>query len=103
MVPIFSIQAWFSLFFHSSAEYIRAFRELYEAFVLSSFVYYIIELLGGEEQLSLTLRTKDATYGHHGFIFQRIFGVGWQMGRPFLMNCKYGVLQVRGDRTALRR
>lgn len=92
MVPIFSIQAWFSLFFHSAAQYIRAFRELYEAFVLSSFVYYIIELLGGEDQLAVTLRTKDAKYGQHGFIFKHIFGT-WQMGRQFMLNCKYGVLQ----------
>jgi len=92
MVPIFAIQAWFSLFFHSAAQYIRAFRELYEAFVLSSFVYYIIELLGGEDQLAITLRTKDVKYGQHGFIFKHIFGE-WQMGRPFMINCKYGVLQ----------
>jgi len=92
MVPIFSIQAWFSLFFHGAAQYIRAFRELYEAFVLSSFVYYIIELLGGEEELALKLRTKDAKYGRHGFVFRHIFGE-WQMGRPFMINCKYGVLQ----------
>lgn len=76
---------------YSAAQYIRAFRELYEAFVLSSFVYYIIELLGGEEELALKLRTKDAKYGRHG-IFGRIFKE-WQMGRPFMMNCKYGVLQ----------
>ena len=69
----------FSLFFHSAAQYIRAFRELYEAFVLSSFVYYIIELLGGEDQLAITLRTKDVMYGQHGFIFKHIFGE-WQMG-----------------------
>lgn len=92
MVPIFSIQAWFSLFFHSAAGYIQAFRELYEAFVLSSFVYYIIELLGGEEQLALKLRTKDPAYGRHFFPFQFTCGQ-WEMGRQFMMNCKYGVLQ----------
>lgn len=91
MVPIFSIQAWFSLCFHSAAGYIRAFRELYEAFVLASFVYYIIELLGGEEQLALKLRTKDAKHGRHGFLLR--WCGEWQMGRPFMINCKYGVLQ----------
>lgn len=92
MVPIFSIEAWFSLFFHGASGYISAFRELYEAFVLSSFVYYIIELLGGEEQLALTLRTKDANYGKHSIPF-RFVCIEWPMGRPFMMNCKYGVLQ----------
>ncbi|KAL7550412.1 hypothetical protein ACHAWF_013650 [Thalassiosira exigua] len=92
MVPIFSIQAWFSLFFHGAAGYIRAFRELYEAFVLSSFVYYIVELLGGEDQLALTLRTKDPSHGRHVFPFSFLCGQ-WRMGRPFAINCKYGVLQ----------
>ena len=76
----------------SASGYISAFRELYEAFVLSSFVYYIIELLGGEEQLALTLRTKDADYGKHSIPF-RFVCIEWPMGRPFMMNCKYGVLQ----------
>lgn len=92
MVPIFSVEAWFSLFFHAASEYIRAFRELYEAFVLSSFVYYIIELLGGEDQLALKLRVKDAKYGRHGPPF-RFVCREWQMGRAFMTNCKYGVLQ----------
>eukprot|EP00580_Thalassiosira_gravida_P005557 CAMPEP_0201653626 /NCGR_PEP_ID=MMETSP0493-20130528/45082_1 /ASSEMBLY_ACC=CAM_ASM_000838 /TAXON_ID=420259 /ORGANISM="Thalassiosira gravida, Strain GMp14c1" /LENGTH=263 /DNA_ID=CAMNT_0048130163 /DNA_START=55 /DNA_END=842 /DNA_ORIENTATION=- len=92
MVPIFSIQAWFSLFFHSASAYIAAFRELYEAFVLSSFVYYIIELLGGEQTLSQKLVTKPPSHGHHGPIFGHIFRP-WTMGRPFMINCKYGVLQ----------
>ena len=74
-------------------EYIRAFRELYEAFVISSFVYYIIELLGGEDQLALTLRTKDAKYGRHVFIFKYICRE-WQLGRSFMINCKYGVVSL---------
>lgn len=72
-------------------EYIRAARELYEAFVLSSFLYYIIELGGGEEQMMRKLLVKDPQHGRHG-AFGRLFG-SWQMGRPFLTNCKYGVLQ----------
>jgi len=92
MVPIFSIQSWFSLFFHSASPYLTAIRELYEAFVLSSFVYYIIELSGGEDQLANKLRMKDPKLGHHGCLVRSQCG-NWQMGRPFLLNCKYGVLQ----------
>ncbi|KAL3764344.1 hypothetical protein ACHAW5_003480 [Stephanodiscus triporus] len=77
----------------SAAFYIRSFRELYEAFVLSSFLYYIFELLGGEEQLALKLRTRDAKYGRHGLISRFFIKGDWQMGRPFMMNCKFGVLQ----------
>ncbi|KAL3767927.1 hypothetical protein ACHAWO_001823 [Cyclotella atomus] len=92
MVPIFSMEAWFSLFFHEAYEYIGVFRELYEAFVLSSFVYYIIALLGGEDELVTKLRRKDATYGQHPLPFKMFLGE-WKMGRQFMMNCKYGVLQ----------
>ena len=91
MVPIFSIEAWFSLFFHGAYEYIGIFRDLYEAFVLSSFVYYIIELLGGEDELVLKLRRKDASYGEHPIPFKLCLGE-WIMGRQFMMNCKYGVV-----------
>eukprot|EP00984_Skeletonema_dohrnii_P021715 scaffold10904_cov118-Skeletonema_dohrnii-CCMP3373.AAC.2 len=92
MVPIFSIQSWFSLFFHSASPYLTAIRELYEAFVLSSFVYYIIELCGGEDQLANKLRMKDPKLGQHNCLVRSQCG-NWQMGRPFLLNCKYGVLQ----------
>ena len=92
MVPIFSIEAWFSLFFHEAYEYIGVFRELYEAFVLSSFVYYIIALLGGEDELVLKLRRKDAAIGEHPLPFRLCIG-DWRLGREFMMNCKYGVLQ----------
>ena len=86
MVPIFSIQSWFSLFFRGAAPYLIAIRELYEAFALSSFLYYIIELCGGEDELANKLRMKDPKLGQHQY-------GNWQMGRPFLLNCKYGVLQ----------
>ena len=76
---------------HRAYEYIGVFRELYEAFVLSSFVYYIIELLGGEDELVSKLRRKEAKYGKH-----RLPCLGdWTMGRPFMMNCKYGVVRDR--------
>jgi len=72
-------------------EYLRAFRELYEAFAIASFVYYIIELLGGEENLALALRTKNGSYGSHVFVFKLVCKE-WNMGREFMMNCKYGVV-----------
>lgn len=95
MVPIFSIQSWFSLFFNNATFYIRAFREVYEAFVLSSFLYYIFELLGGEDQCIERMSCKDAKYGKHGYIISTLFiSSNWSMGRQFVLNCKYGVLQL---------
>ena len=92
MVPLFSIQSWCSLRFHDSRIYIDAVRDLYEAFVIQSFVYYLIELLGGEDSLIAKLRAKDPHHSHHQSVFSLFFG-SWDMGRPFMLHCKYGVLQ----------
>ena len=92
MVPLYSIQSWCSLRFHDSRIYIDAVRDLYEAFVIQSFVYYLIELLGGEDSLIAKLRAKDPHHSQHQSVFSLFFG-NWEMGRPFLLYCKYGVLQ----------
>ena len=46
MVPIYSIQSWLSLRFHGGRIYIDLLRDLYEAYVIQSFLYYLMELLG---------------------------------------------------------
>jgi hypothetical protein len=46
MVPIYSIQSLLSLRFHNARLYIDLVRDLYEAYVIQSFLYYLIELLG---------------------------------------------------------
>ena len=58
MVPLYSFHSWLSLRFHHSRVYIDAIRDLYEAFVISSFVYYLIELLGGQDSLFRILERK---------------------------------------------
>ena len=90
MVPVYSIQSWCSLRFHAVRIYFDAVRDLYEAFVIQSFVYYLIELLGGEDSLVEKLRAKGPIEHQAGFhlVFKR-----WEMGRPFMFHCKYGVLQ----------
>ena len=92
MVPLYSIQSWCSLRFHGSRIYIDAVRDLYEAFVIQGFVYYIIELLGGEDELVAKLRAKNTHLGEHQSFFACFFG-RWDMGREFMLHCKYGVLQ----------
>lgn len=42
MVPIYSINAWFALRFHSAREFLDPIRECYEAFAIYSFSEYII-------------------------------------------------------------
>lgn len=60
--------------------------------MIQSFLYYLMELLGGEESLIQLLLRKDAHYGKHEFIF-RYFFPQWTMGMDFARQCKHGVLQ----------
>jgi len=92
MVPIYSIQSWLSLRFHNARIYIDTMRDLYEAYVIQSFLYYLMELLGGEDTLSQILQDKDRHYGDHPPFPKWIFP-SWEMGYDFMIRCKYGVLQ----------
>jgi hypothetical protein len=73
MVPLYSVQSWFSLRFHESSLYIESLRDLYESYVLASFLYYIVELLGGEENIKMILSRKDmARFGKHPRLMGKI-------------------------------
>jgi len=78
MVPIYSIESWLCLRFHTYAIYIETLRDCYESFVLYSFFQFLIQVLGGEEQLVLMLKDKSPTRGVH------IWGFDWCI-RPWLM------------------
>jgi len=61
--------------------------------VIISFVYYIINLLGGWDSLVKTLAGKPADYGRHPrYIF---FGLisDWTLGEEFLLSVEKGALQ----------
>lgn len=81
MVPIYSIESWLCLRFHTLAIYIETLRDCYESYVLYSFFQFLIEVLGGEDALVLMLKDKSPTRGAH------IWGMGhcmkpWVMGQP---------------------
>jgi Organic solute transporter Ostalpha len=99
MVPIYAIQSWLSLRFHHARLYIDTIRDLYEAFVIASFVYYLIELLGGEESMVRILHYKvredpsmERHLGHHAFPLSLVL-TPWKLGVEFMLQCKHGVLQ----------
>lgn len=109
MVPIYSIESWLCLRFHKSAIYIETLRDCYEAYVLYSFLQFLINVLGGETELVLLLKEKSPTRGVH-FNCIKCFVKPWVMGQPkvfptgdgigevrwtspFLTKCKFGVLQ----------
>jgi hypothetical protein len=92
MVPIYAVQSWLSLRYHEARLYIDILRDLYEAYVIQSFLYYLMELLGGEDTLVQLLQEKDAYYGNHPGFF-KFFFPSWEMGYDFMFNCKHGVIQ----------
>jgi hypothetical protein len=56
-------------------------------------VYYLIELLGGEEGLIHILEGKDnPALGYHTFPLSLILEP-WELGEDFMLQCKHGVLQ----------
>lgn len=74
--------------------YIDTIRDLYEAYVIQSFVYYLIELLGGEDRMAELLMKKEDHLGEHGKVMSAVFRMErWQMGKDFLLKIKHGVLQ----------
>ena len=78
MVPIYSIESWLAMRFYKRAVLIETLRDFYEAYVLYSFLQYLIQVLGGEEALVLMLKDKSPTRGHH------MWGLQWCI-RPWLM------------------
>lgn len=96
MVPIYSIQSWLALRVKPSImAYVEPFRDLYEAYVLASFVYFLIDILGGEARLAQILKQKDAKYGKHAAHIKWMSCnqiKDWEMGEEFLMGVKKGVL-----------
>jgi len=102
MVPLYSIQSWLSLRFHEARLYIDTLRNLYEAYVICSFVYYLIALLGGQNAMVEMLERKRDMHlhhlGEHTFPLN-LFFPPWSLGREFMLQCKHGVLQYVVART----
>lgn len=99
MVPLYSMQSWLSLVYGDLRIYIDAARDLYEAYVIASFLYLLVELLGGEDQLIRTLQQKTrndpASAEHledHGWFLNHVLEP-WELGFDFVMRYKHGVLQ----------
>lgn len=78
MVPIYSIQSWLCLRYINVAIYIETLRDFYESYVLYSFFQFLVEVLQGEEQLTLMLKDKSPTRGVH------MWGLQWCV-KPWLM------------------
>ena len=92
MVPLYSLTSWSSLLLQPITVYTEPLRDLYEAYVISSFVYYMIALLGGEDALSISLERKAPSLGEHPWPLRMVLS-RWNMGEEFMVQCKTGALQ----------
>lgn len=92
MVPLYAMQSYLSLRFHEARIYIDSVRDFYEAYVIASFVYYLMALLGGQDALVYLLANKDPALGRHTFPLSLILQP-WVLGEDFALQCKHGVLQ----------
>jgi len=81
-----------ALRFKAWALHFETIRECYEAYVIFSFLYYLIALLGEEAQLISILKEKPEDLGHHKFPVNMCMSP-WIMGHELLHKCKVGVLQ----------
>ncbi len=78
MVPLYSFESWLAMRFHKQAIYIETLRDFYESYVLYSFLQFLIQVLGGEENLIHMLKDKSPTRGVH------MWGLQWCV-KPWLM------------------
>lgn len=90
MVPIYSLNAWFSLLNPDNVLYLNGFRECYEAYVIYSFMMFLFNYLHEKcDDLATTLERKPQT----NHIFPLCFLDNWKMGRELIHKCKHGILQ----------
>lgn len=92
MVPIYAVESWIALRFKFIANYLEKLRESYEAYVIFCFMYYLIALLGGDEQqIAYKLRKHAADIGKQSW-FSPLVGTK-PTGSELLRRCKLGVFQ----------
>lgn len=94
MVPIYSVDSFFSLWFPQSAIYINMLRDCYEAYVLYLFLSLMLSYLGCEEDdyaiVTYLTKKKDLKLPFPLYYFCR---GELPKGRNFLRYCKFGTLQ----------
>ncbi|KWU41892.1 DUF300-domain-containing protein, partial [Rhodotorula sp. JG-1b] len=91
MVPIYSISSLISLYSLDLAFFLDAFRDVYEAFVIYCFFSLLVEYLGGERSLIITLHGRDPV--PHPFPVN-LFLLPMDASDPYtFLGLKRGVLQ----------
>ncbi|GIL83404.1 hypothetical protein Vretimale_11220 [Volvox reticuliferus] len=90
MVPIYAVDAWLALRFAKAREYLDPIRECYEAFVVYSFLAYLMAFLQ-EKYPNLEGHMREKPQVQHLCIARWLLRP-WDMGTRYLWECKKGVL-----------
>lgn len=89
MVPIYSMNAWIAMVVPQTGVYLDVCREAYEAFVIYSFMKYLLNYLHYDLNLQQTIDYKPGV--RH--LFPVCFLGTTSGGRLFMHRCKHGILQ----------
>uniref|UniRef100_A0A915HP18 Transmembrane protein 184A n=1 Tax=Romanomermis culicivorax TaxID=13658 RepID=A0A915HP18_ROMCU len=98
IVPIYSFDSWLSLLFFTNDVYIyfNSIRDIYEAFVIYSFLSLCYEYLGGESTIMAKIRGKPIrflSYSRHSYVTCTCCLARKQYTIEFLRFCKKATLQ----------
>lgn len=89
IVPIYSLNAWIAMILPVAALYLDSSREVYESFVIYSFMKYLLNFLHYDTNLQQYINHKLPP--KHIFPFCCLPScVG---GKSFMLRCKHGILQ----------
>lgn len=89
MVPIYSLNAWIAMTVPVTGLYLDSMREVYESFVIYSFMKYLLNFLRYDTNLQQYIDHKKGP----GHIFPLCFLPACVGGRSFMIRCKHGILQ----------
>lgn len=89
MVPIYALTSYLALVFNDQKLLFETIRDCYEAFALYSFHCFLVEYLGGQQELANTLRSKAQIYHITPFCCMQ----PWAMGGKFVRLTTIGILQ----------
>lgn len=89
MVPIYSLNAWVAMTIPVLGVYLDIMRECYEAFVIYSFMKYLLNYLHYDTSLQNYIDFKPGVK----HLFPLCFLKPCPGGRLFLIRCRHGILQ----------
>lgn len=104
MVPIYALNAWLGLTFPKYAFYMNTLRECYEAFVIYSFLMFLLHFLLGEYPESEIVLVSLSSKSPIKHMCPLCCFPKWKMGRTLIDRCRHGILQytvVRPVTTAI--